>query len=102
MEIELFKGFQWWISAIEIPVIVFLTSLILKTRNENIITQEKLKNITNTNYIQLKDALNSYKLEVAKNYASINYLKDVEKRLVGHLLRIEEKLENTMKKGKQI
>jgi len=33
-----------------------------------------------------------FKLDVARNYASIAYLKDVENRLTSHLLRIEAKL----------
>jgi hypothetical protein len=42
----------------------------------------------------LRDNLAAYKLEVAKNYASITYLKEVERRLTGHLIRIEDKLDN--------
>ena len=37
-------------------------------------------------------ALAEFKLEVARGYASIGYLKDVENRLTAHLLRIEAKL----------
>ncbi len=37
---------------------------------------------------QLREGLAAYKLEVAKNYASMTYLKDVERRLTAHLLRI--------------
>ena len=36
-----------------------------------------------------------FKLDVARNYASIAYLKDVENRLTSHLLRIEAKLDAT-------
>ncbi|MCZ8312037.1 MAG: hypothetical protein O9320_14425 [Magnetospirillum sp.] len=36
--------------------------------------------------------LADFKLEIARNYASIAYLKDVENRLTAHLLRIEAKL----------
>jgi len=37
--------------------------------------------------------LADYKLDVARTYASISYIKDVEARLTHHLLRIERKLE---------
>lgn len=37
--------------------------------------------------------LSDYKLHVAKEYASIGYLKDVEERLTNHLVRIEDKLD---------
>jgi hypothetical protein len=37
--------------------------------------------------------LADFKLDIARNYASIAYLKDVENRLTAHLLRIEAKLD---------
>ena len=40
---------------------------------------------------RLREDLAAFKLEVARGYASIAYLKDVEQRLTGHLLRIERK-----------
>jgi hypothetical protein len=41
----------------------------------------------------LRHALAEFKLEVARGYASIGYIKDVENRLTAHLLRIEGKLD---------
>jgi len=41
----------------------------------------------------LREALSAYKLEVAKSYASIGYIKDIERRLTEHLVRIEAKLD---------
>ena len=41
-----------------------------------------------------KEALADFKLHVARNYVSTNYLKDVENRLTNHLLRIEKKLDD--------
>lgn len=38
-------------------------------------------------------ALAEFKTEVAKEYASIKYLKDVETRILAHLDKIEEKLD---------
>jgi hypothetical protein len=89
---DLFRGFQWWISAIEIPVFTFLFILINKNKKENDEKIERVRNLIETNYIQLKDCVSNYKLEVAKSYASITSLKEVEKRLVSHLLRIEGKI----------
>ncbi len=40
-----------------------------------------------------KADLAAYKTEVAKDYASIKYLKDVETRIVAHLEKIEDKLD---------
>lgn len=40
----------------------------------------------------LETALAAYKLEVAKSYASVGLVKDVERRLTEHLARIEAKI----------
>jgi len=94
MEItDVLKGFQWWISAIEIPIISIVIVLLYKSKKDIDSRLEKVRSLAETKSVQLKDALSSYKLEVAKSYASINSLKEVEKRLVEHLLRIEEKIE---------
>jgi hypothetical protein len=92
MEIEILTQMRWWITVIEIPVITFLFTMILKNKTELLNRHEKLQHLIETNYIQLKEGISAYKLEVAKSYASISSLKDVEKRLVEHLLRIEKKL----------
>jgi len=42
---------------------------------------------------QMREALAAYKLEVAKTYATTGTLKDVERRLTEHLVRIEAKLD---------
>ena len=42
---------------------------------------------------QRRANLDAFKLEVAKSYASITALKDVERRLTSHLVRIEQKLD---------
>ncbi|WP_240492850.1 hypothetical protein [Candidatus Terasakiella magnetica] len=46
-------------------------------------------------FANTRESLSAYKLEVAKSYASIAYMKDVERRLTGHLVRIENKLDQT-------
>jgi len=42
----------------------------------------------------MRERLSLYKLDVAKDYASIACLKDLERRLTSHLLRIEAKLDH--------
>ena len=42
---------------------------------------------------ECKDIIAAYKTEVARDYASMGYLKDVETRIVAHLEKIEEKLD---------
>lgn len=85
----------WWISVVEIPIIGILFFMIRSNRGE---INENLKNTedkVDAGIGCLKNELANYKLYSAKEFASVAYLKDVENRLTNHLLRIEEKLENS-------
>lgn len=83
----------WWITVVEIPVLTALWWLIWRTRRDHETTLERHRQRLDTCIIQAREALASYKLEVAKSYASTGQLKDVEQRLTSHLLRIEAKLD---------
>lgn len=74
----------WWITAIDIPVMTGF-----------VVAFNRLRNGTDNQIAEMRERLNAYKLEVAQNYASINHVKDLESRLIAHLLRIETKLDNT-------
>lgn len=43
--------------------------------------------------------LSAHKIDTAKSYASISHIKDVERRLTGHIIRVENKLDNGCAKG---
>jgi hypothetical protein len=74
----------WWVTAVDVPMITAFIFSITRIRNA---IDEQLRD--------LRDRFTAYKLEVAQNYASINNVKDIESRLISHLLRIETKLDNT-------
>ncbi|MCB1501363.1 MAG: hypothetical protein KDK07_16520 [Bauldia sp.] len=76
---------QWWISVIEIPALVGLFWLVqsYKTAGDKAIES-------------IREEVSEFKLHVATNYASLAYLKDVEARLVQHLLKIEAKLDRVV------
>lgn len=78
------ETFFWWITAIDIPVITAF-----------VIAYTKLRHATDQSITDMRDRLNAYKLDVAQQYASITHVKDLEARVIGHLLRIENKLDNT-------
>jgi hypothetical protein len=84
---------MWWISAVELPALGGLLWLVwtnrLKCDGRDDLIEEKLF----LGLAQLREALAAYKLEVAKSYATTGYLKDVERRLTEHLVRIEAKLD---------
>lgn len=81
----------WWITAVELPVLSALFWLMHKNKKES-----------DKGIAALREGLMDFKLEVAKSYASITDVKDLEVRLVGHLLRIEAKLDRTALKAEAL
>jgi len=73
METILSSGVLWWITAIELPALAGLLALVLKMR----------------------EALAGERLEAMKTFASHSAVRELENRLVSHLLRIEAKLDTT-------
>lgn len=92
------QDFMWWLTAIEIPVLAGLFWMIWRGRRDADAAQRHLRDVVETRNAQMREALSAFKLEVAKNYASITDMRDLEARLVGHLLRIEAKLDSTAMK----
>ena len=84
----------WWISMVEIPALAGLLWLIWRTRRESEQTAQHSRRQCETNSGDMRERLSLYKLDVAKDYASIACLKDLERRLTSHLLRIEAKLDH--------
>lgn len=85
----------WWITAVELPVLSGLFWLIWRAWREGEQAIRTLRDIVDTRNAQMPEALAAFKLEVAKSYASITDMKELEVRLVTHLLRIEAKLDTT-------
>ena len=92
----------WWITVFDLPALSGLFWMIWKTRKEHEISTARLRDVIDTRNTQLREALASFKLEVAKNYAAISDLHNLEDRLVGHLLRIETKLDATALKAERL
>ena len=89
------SGLVWWITVIDIPALAGLFWMIWRTRKESEHAVERLQESLDVRSTQLREALSAFKLEVAKNYASVTDMKDLEGRIVSHLLRIESKLDRT-------
>jgi hypothetical protein len=79
----------WWIQVVEIPILGGLFMWVNKLKAQTDLSFEKVRGM----FSGMQKDLSEYKLEVARGYASISYIKDVEARLTHHLLRIEKKLE---------
>lgn len=86
-------NYVWWITVVELPVIGSLFWLLWRNRRDGAADLTKAIGDFSQQTTQMREALSAYKLEVAKSYASIAYIQDVEKRLVAHLERIEKKLD---------
>lgn len=83
----------WWISAVELPVLGGLFLLFWRFRQDADQRLDDLDHRIDVGDAQAREALAAYKLEVAKTYATHGTLKDVERRLTEHLVRIEAKLD---------
>lgn len=99
---EISEGLIWWITVIDLPAMGGLFWMIWKTRKENDIAIQHMRDVIDARNAQLREALSAFKLEVAKNYAAIADLKDLERRLVAHLLRIESELDVTALKTESL
>ncbi len=84
----------WWLTMVELPGLAGLFWLIWRSRGEFQRALDLLSLTTQRDMQEAREALAGFKLDVARNYVSIPYLKDVERRLTAHLLRIEAKLES--------
>ena len=83
----------WWISVVEVPALGGLLWLILRTRREAESGARQVRQWCEEAVSEMREGLAHHRLDVAKNYVSVPQLKDVERRLTGHLLRIEAKLD---------
>lgn len=83
---------QWWVVGVEVPVIGGLLWLILKVRRDVEHRRDELREALIDRERNLMDTVNAFKLDVAKHYASLDHLKEVEGRLTDHLNRIEQKV----------
>ena len=92
----------WWITAIELPALGGLFWLIWRTRHDNAQEIDHLRDVVESRHAQLREALYGFKLEVAKSYASVSDMRELEGRLVSHLLRIEAKLDSTAMKAEAL
>ena len=99
MDITFPSHMIFWITVVYIPMITAIFWLILRSRKEIEIELEKLQHLLETRHSQLRDSLSAYKLEVAKTYSTQTDFRNLEGRLVAHLLRIESKLDKQVERS---
>ena len=94
----MFNEITIWLSMVELPVFAALFRMLTRNKKDCDAQLEQAKTIFEHQMSEEKQALADFKLYVARNYVSVSYLKDVENRLTGHLLRIEKKLDEVGRK----
>lgn len=82
----------WWITAVEVPVLGCLFWLIHHGRRESDRALLKIYSEIQGNMGTVIENLAQSKLEVARLYATVTDVKDVEQRLTDHLLRLESRV----------
>ena len=89
----------WWISAIEIPIAAGLFWMINGLRQDLQSRIERSDHRESEAVSRARDDLAEFKLEVARTYVPLSLIRDVDRRLSQHLLRIEAKLEECTRPG---
>lgn len=87
--IDMFK----YLTAVELPLLGGMFWFFWRARRDGDAAFDDHRKSVDRAVGQLRDGIAAAKLDVAKNYASSESLKDVERRLTRHLLRIEAKLD---------
>ena len=85
-------SWMWWTTAIEAPVLGCMFWLIHHGRRELERALLRIYREIQGNLNMVLDNLAQSKLEIARFYATVTDLKDVEQRLTDHLLRLETRL----------
>ena len=88
----------WWITVIDIPVFMGLLTLYWRGKKDVDSQIDHLNRLLETRHSQLRDSLAAYKLEAAKTYSTQAEMRELEGRLVSHLLRIESKLDKQIER----
>jgi hypothetical protein len=89
----------WWISAVEAPIVAALFYMLHGLRRD---LQERIDRSDQRESEAVgrtRDDLAEFKLEVARSYVPLSLIRDVDRRLSQHLLRIEEKIEEVKRLG---
>lgn len=88
----------WWVTVVDIPVASALFLMIWRGRRDTESRLDHLHQLLETRHSQMRESLSVYKLEVAKTYSTQTDLRNLEGRLVSHLLRIESKLDKQVER----
>ena len=87
----------WWVTAVEIPVVIALFWMIHGMRRDVQDRIERGDARDSEAVARTRDELAEFRIEVARTYVPLSLIRDVDRRLSEHLLRIEQKLEQVQR-----
>ena len=89
----------WWITAVEAPIVAALFWMIHGLRRDLHERIDRSDERESEAVSRTREDLSEFKLEVARTYVPLSLIRDVDRRLSGHLLRIEAKLDASLHAG---
>lgn len=89
----------WWITAVEVPVVAALFWMIHGLRREVQDRIERGDQRDSDALARTREDLAQFKIEVARTYVPLSLIRDLDRRISDHLIRIEEKLEEVSRAG---
>ena len=88
--------FAAWVQMVEIPALVGLFGLLVWNACAAAARSQVNRDHCDAADAALREALNAFKVQVAERYATVEYLKDVEKRLSDQIHGIDKKLDRLL------
>lgn len=89
----------WWITAVEAPVVAALFWMIHGLRKDLHDRIERAGQRDSDALNRTREDLAQFKLEVARIYVPLSLIRDLDRRISDHLVRIEEKIEEVSRAG---
>ena len=89
----------WWITAVEAPVVAALFWMIHGLRGDMHQRFERGDQRESDALSRTRDELAQFKIEVARTYVPLSLIRDLDRRISDHLIRIEEKIEEVSRAG---
>jgi hypothetical protein len=89
----------WWITAIEAPIVAALFYMIHGLRRDVNDRIERGDQRDSDALSRTREDLAQFKIEVARTYVPLSLIRDLDRRIADHLIRIEEKIDGVTRAG---
>lgn len=89
----------WWFTAVEAPIVAALFWMIHGLRRDLHARIERGDQRDSDALARTREELAQFKVEVARTYVPLSLIRDLDRRISDHLIRIEEKIEEVSRAG---